>query len=519
MHRDLSGPPPGETPGTYIGKNILDASCRVLLDALDSGFCTVEVKFDDRGHPVDYRFLEVNAAFAQQTGLADAAGRWMKDMEPAHGQSWSDAYGRVALTGKPVRFEGHAAEMNRWFSVYAFPLGDPPAHTVAVLFNDITARKKAQQERDLSEKRLSLALDVAGMGLFDINLLTDEVEVNDRGREIYGWPPNVPLTFAKVQAYFHPDDKDRVMKDVQEALEPPGPREFRVEHRIIREDGAQRWIRVRGRALLEEGGKESSRRPVRCIGTYLDITEQKEESLRIEHYMKELEESNRRLDDFVYIVSHDLKEPVRGLTTFTDFLAEDYGEKLGPDGLEQLRTLKKLAARMEELIRDLLKYATTGKDKDAEEEFSLKDVTDSVLELMEPQLDGDGVRVTVQDNLPRLRCVRAHVAEILRNLIVNAVKYNDSKPKKIRIGALENHPKNPKGPVIFVRDNGIGIEEKNREAVFKMFKRLHGQDQYGGGTGSGLAIARKLAELHKGEIWAEPNPEGGSVFCFYVGGG
>lgn len=126
-------------------KRSSDQRYHALFDAIDAGFCVIEMRFDEDAHPVDYRFVEVNQAFEQQTGLADAAGRWMRDLAPAHEQHWFDIYGRVAQSGEPIRFEENAEALGRWFSVYAFPVGKPDEQLVGILFTDITARKRLEE--------------------------------------------------------------------------------------------------------------------------------------------------------------------------------------------------------------------------------------------------------------------------------------------------------------------------------------------------------------------------------------
>lgn len=118
---------------------------RALFDSIDQGFCIVDVIFDEAGQPLDYVFVETNRAFQQQTGLADAAGRSMRALAPGHEQHWFEIYGRIALTGEPQRFEQRAEALGRWFSVYAFRVGDPQTHRIGILFEDITARKGAEQ--------------------------------------------------------------------------------------------------------------------------------------------------------------------------------------------------------------------------------------------------------------------------------------------------------------------------------------------------------------------------------------
>jgi PAS domain S-box-containing protein len=122
-----------------------EATYRSVLDSIDAGFCIIELAFDGNGCALDYRFLEVNPAFERQTGLIDASGQWMRRLAPAHEQHWFDIYGAVALSGEPVRFEKPAnALQNRWFDVYAFRIGEPNKRHVAILFNDITARKRSE---------------------------------------------------------------------------------------------------------------------------------------------------------------------------------------------------------------------------------------------------------------------------------------------------------------------------------------------------------------------------------------
>jgi ammonium transporter, Amt family len=129
-----------------------EARYRTLFDSIDEGLCTIEVIFDERERPVDYRFLRINAAFENQTGLRDAVGKRMRELAPAHEQHWFDIYGRIALTGEPVRFQNHAEQLGRWYDVYAFRIGEPAARQVAILFRDITEQRRMESAlRDAKE--------------------------------------------------------------------------------------------------------------------------------------------------------------------------------------------------------------------------------------------------------------------------------------------------------------------------------------------------------------------------------
>src|SRR3954451_23652699 len=146
----------GRTDGNRAKlQGLSDGRYRSIINSLDLGFCVVEMKFDASGSPVDYKFVEVNEAFVNQTGLDDATGKWMRTLAPEHEQHWFDIYGQVALTGEAVRFENKADALDhRWYDVHAFRMGPSKAHQVGILFNDITERKKAEQQRQVLVEEL-----------------------------------------------------------------------------------------------------------------------------------------------------------------------------------------------------------------------------------------------------------------------------------------------------------------------------------------------------------------------------
>ncbi|HEY4591887.1 MAG TPA: ATP-binding protein, partial [Thermoanaerobaculia bacterium] len=217
------------------------------------------------------------------------------------------------------------------------------------------------------------------------------------------------------------------------------------------------------------------------------------------------------LDDFAYIASHDLKEPLRGIHNFSSFLLEDYGGKLDGEGRSKLETLMRLTRRMETLIDSLLQYSRLGRVDLAIDRVDLNEIVAEILDSLAISLREEKVDVRVPRPLPAVRADRVRVGEIFHNLIVNAMKYNDKAEKWIEVGWREN-PDGP--PVFYVCDNGIGIPEKHHDAVFRIFKRLHGRDQYGGGTGAGLTIVKKIVERHHGRIWVESSAGEGTAFYF-----
>lgn len=232
---------------------------------------------------------------------------------------------------------------------------------------------------------------------------------------------------------------------------------------------------------------------------------------------EELERSNSDLDSFAYIASHDLKEPLRGIHNFSHFLLEDYGDKLDEEGVEQLRTLVRLSERLESLLDSLLHYSRVGRATLELEEVGFKELIDDALELVSTRLKESGAQISVAPDLPRVMVDRDGMTEVLTNLITNAVKYNNKPERRVEFGVAED----VNGPgelhaarAFYVKDNGIGIPASSHEAVFRIFKRLHGRNDYGGGSGLGLTIVRKIIERHGGKVWLESKQDAGTTFFF-----
>ncbi len=236
----------------------------------------------------------------------------------------------------------------------------------------------------------------------------------------------------------------------------------------------------------------------------------------------ELERSNIDLDSFAYVASHDLKEPLRGIHNYSSFLIEDYGEILDEEGVSKLETLIRLSRRMENLIDSLLHYSRLGRSEITPNPIDLNLLLQEVIALFKITA-GDALAVSVED-LPTMCVDRTQMSELFTNLISNAIKYNHDRIVKIEIGTLDPNLASQKygdrldnrdGVTIFyVRDNGIGIAPNHLEDIFRIFKRLHVRDAYGGGTGAGLTIAQKIVERHGGKIWVESELGHGSTFYF-----
>jgi PAS domain S-box-containing protein len=251
---------------------------RTLFNSIDEGFCICEMLVDENGKPYDYRWLEINPMFELHTGLKNPVGKTALQLIPNLEQHWVDIYGKVALTGEPVRFTQGSEVMGRWFDVYSFRVGQPEKHQFAILFTDITVRKRTETALLESQERLQLARIGAGLGIHDYNLETGHIEWDERLRDLWGVPDDLEITFDIFMAGIHPDDQEATRKAVDRALNPAGDGNYYAEYRVIhRIDGVVRWIAAAGKAFFEQG------QAVRLIGTVQDITEPKRSEQRKYH--------------------------------------------------------------------------------------------------------------------------------------------------------------------------------------------------------------------------------------------
>jgi chemotaxis family two-component system sensor kinase Cph1 len=243
---------------------------------------------------------------------------------------------------------------------------------------------------------------------------------------------------------------------------------------------------------------------------------------------RESAKSSEELNALAYAATHDLKDPLHSVYEYACYLKKEaeagrtfYGAARG-----KLDALLRLTARMDGVLDSLLHFSRVGRLELKYEDVALEDLVRESAEMLEEGIAAAGAQIVIPRVLPRIRCDRLRVREIFLNLLSNALRFNDSDSARIEIGFFEPGEARPGwssspaeaskvlGRVFYVRDNGIGIEPRHQEVIFDMFKRLHGPDEYGGGTGAGLAITRKLIEQHGGSIWVDSRPGQGTAFYF-----
>ncbi len=405
-------------------------------------------------------------------------------------------------------FRQNALELRRADAKLADRL-DEVEHANAAFSSANAALDKVNADLAESELRYELAIKGTSVGIWDYDPKKKTFFWSDRYREIIGLGNGHDQPqFDAFQDLLHPEDRDWVTSRFHGHLE--GGAAYDVEYRARHSHGHYIWIHARGQAVWDEEGK-----PKRMVGSIDDITERKRATIDLANYAKELERSNQELDDFAYIASHDLREPLRAIFNHANFLLEDYQDKLEEDGEQRLQRLIKLSKRMEQLIADLLYFSRLGRGSQAMETLDLNKLVADIEANLAETLRAQNARIEIQGNLPSVTGNPAHILTLLQNLISNGAKYNDAAEKVINIGTQPvDEAGEPSRCTLFVRDNGIGIDERFQTDIFRIFKRLNNEKAYGEGTGAGLTFAKKIVENHGGNIWLDSALGEGTTFFF-----
>ncbi len=393
-----------------------------------------------------------------------------------------------------------------WLNTSKIPLHNSQGEIIGVLgtYEYITERKEAERLLRESNERLQLALQAAHMGTWEWDVVNDRFVWSPETFELFGVPVAAFAgTYQAYLAFITPESRARVDEQIKQFLEAPHQQTIiQYEHEIVRGDGKVAWIEARGALFLDETGQ-----PGRMIGVFADVTARKIADRQLTAYTAELERSNRELQEFAYVASHDLQEPLRKIQTFGDRLEKRYYPLLDERGKDYLDRMQSAAARMQTLIVDLLAFSRVRTHGQPFSQVNLSQIARQVLQDLEIMMTETQAEITV-DELPEIEADAMQMKQLFQNLLSNAIKFRrPGAPPKIDIhGRIHNRLCQ-----ITVSDNGIGFDEKYNERIFLVFERLHGRDHYPG-TGIGLAICRRIVERHGGSIHAHSQPGEGSTF-------
>jgi len=312
----------------------------------------------------------------------------------------------------------------------------------------------------------------------------------------------------------HPEDLENVLNSQKSTLQNKSKDFWTCEYRFKKKNGKYAQVMDRGYILRNPKGEA-----IRMIGATTDITNQKqyEDSLmkineQLRKQTKELKASNDELEQFAYVASHDLQEPLRMVSGFLSQLEKKYGDHLDEKALQYIHFATDGASRMRQIILDLLDFSRIGKEMEKATDVDLNDIIKEVCLLNKKKIDEVNAKICYS-NLPTITAFPTLMIQLFQNLISNGIKYSrEDVDPKISVSAedFENEWK------FSVEDNGIGIEEQYYNQVFAIFQRLHNRDKFSG-TGMGLAIVKKIIDNNNGRIWITSQVGKGTTFHFTLG--
>ncbi|KAA3608481.1 MAG: PAS domain S-box protein [Calditrichaeota bacterium] len=385
-------------------------------------------------------------------------------------------------------------------------------HFVAIK-TDISRQKELQDKLWHSENLIRMILDQIPQRIFwkdkeykylGANKLFASDAGFSSGGELIG-RDDFEMPWKEI-AHKHREDDKTILEG--------GEIKINFEEPVFSEDGIQQWIRTSKQPLLDQDGNIFG-----VLGNFEDITERKKAEQSLREYAHDLEKSNKELEEFAYIASHDLQEPLRKVTTFGDRLKEKYSDELPQNARDYLNRMNDAASRMRVLINDLLNFSrVTSKAKEFEQ-LDLSQTVKDVITNLEVKIEKENAIINVE-KLHDIEADQSQVYRLFQNIISNSLKYRkpDINPEiKVHCKIADRNGQNNGDQVfepychIYVEDNGIGFDEKYIDKVFAPFQRLHGRHEYEG-TGMGLAICSKIVTRHRGFLTAKSTPGKGSVF-------
>jgi PAS domain S-box-containing protein len=385
------------------------------------------------------------------------------------------------------------------------------ASAILEISSDVTERKKAESALAESEAKLRITFATMADGIVITQLNEKVTDCNDailrltqRSREeIIGKPFEhlLPPEFRSLIPDAHKFLVGAVLVRTETSR---GEREtIRNDSQLLRKNGERVDIEVNISTIEDASGQ-----PAEFLIVARDVTERKRMEQQLDSTLGDLQRSNAELEQFAYIASHDLQEPLRMITSYMQIIEEDYKGKLDADADQYIAFTVDGAKRMQTLIDDLLAYSRVGTRGEPFIPTSMNSVLSAAIANLEVTIEESHAVVT-HDQLPTVLGDESQLTQLFQNLLGNAIKFRGDDAPIIHVGVEETKD----GWVFSVRDNGIGIDMKYAARIFTVFQRLHARDDYPG-TGIGLAVVKKIVERHGGRIWVESEPAKGSTFYF-----
>lgn len=418
---------------------------------------------------------------------------WTKAL--AIGEPWEDTF---PLRGKDGNY--------RWFLSRALPIKDESGNVTRWFGTntDITERKEIEEELKLSESRLNDAQKLAHVGSFSIDMSTGTIEASEEAYNICELDPaKERITLDLITSCWHPEDKSWISEAIRDGM--TNNKLINFEGRMLLPNGNVKYINYIARPVNDAAGM-----PVKRVGAVADITERKLQELELRRTLEELKRSNEELEQFAYVASHDLQEPLRMVSAYTKLLEGQFKDKLDEKTSRYMYFVTDGAKRMHALIHDLLAFSRVASPRETISKTDLNTLLAEIMRDFQVAITDHNAEVEISE-MPVLNVDPTQVKLIFQNLIQNAIKFRGPDNPLIQIKA----ERRDREWLFSVKDNGIGIEAEFYDRIFVIFQRLHEKEKYPG-TGIGLAICKKIVERHGGKIWVDSAIGSGSAFYFTI---
>lgn len=490
-----------------LGSSLLENA----LNATLNGIIVVESVYDAGQVVIDFRCLFVNQTAREQALLLKNAqvGMLLSELlTPADFLPLQTIGKAVLASGEPYRGEHYGEQTNEWFNTHIARLTDS---RLIITFANVTALKQAifdhQQQASLFQNVLAsttnpvvICKPIHGPSglLTDLQLVLFNPAAQD------AWLFGTELREgALATQLLPPKEAVKLLEYCQQACQTGQTQRFQYRY-----PDSDRWLSLAVKKF-DQG----------LILNAADVTEERHQQAVLMNMNRALQQSNENLQQFAYIASHDLQEPLRKIHSFGNLLSVQFADQLGENGMDLIRRMQAASGRMTTLIRDLLAYSRLTTHREPSQPVSLGRLIDEIIDDLSPLLQ-EGQATTDCEELPTVPGDVSQLRQLFQNLLINAVTYrHPDRLPIIRVSCRtlsgadvpEGLPPQKNYAEISVADNGIGFEERYAERIFQMFQRLHGRNQYTG-TGVGLAICKRVVENHQGLIMAHSVPGQGSTF-------
>jgi PAS domain S-box-containing protein len=452
-----------------------------------------------------------NKAFERLTGYAseEVIGKNLDILFPDLSLSKSRAMIRQTLYGDfwesieiPIMCKNRETKIVLWNSANIYDNEQNLISTIAQ-GNDITSRKKAETELEESQRKLNLALENGNIGIWEYDVKTSSLVLDERLKKMIEIRDRLfDGTFMSFEKYIHDEDVGQVREAFRKILENDEP--FETIFRVKLGGSRSKYLIAKGMLYRDNG------EPSRITGVAIDITEMKKGSERALFKLnEELARSNRELEQFAYVASHDLQEPLRMISSFTQMLAQRYGDKLDGNARDYIKYAVDGSKRMYDLINGLLSYSRIQTKGEYITDVDIKEILQEVLRNMSLSIEKRKAKIKFGD-MPVIRADRNQMLQLFQNLVSNGIKFSKGVPK-VTISVKEKED----NYMFSVRDEGIGIDQQYYDRIFQIFQRLFTREAYEG-TGIGLSICKRIVEKHGGKIWIKSKPGRGSTFLFTI---